>query len=325
MLCIRSKKTAVTEYRMTKPLKDVAKFRKTLLRKNDKVTIQKLAERLKKIDSTWNIKYLKDFHTANVLISMRNAVGAKIVMDIDDNIWNVPLGNIARSKDGWDKFVALNTGLVQEVDWLTVSTEPLKTILEPLNPKIVVLPNIVNPDEWRFERKKHDKLRIGWVWSPTHIPDIPVVEEALRKIYKKYDVEIVIFGRENNLFDFPTTNIKGVKHSEYPKLFREAGIDISICPLKDNDFNRCKSNIKWLESTLAGAAVVASDVHPYSSSIKDGKTGYIAKGTNQWVKKLSWLIESKEKRDEMVKNARKEVLDNYTSNKKWLQFYESIK
>jgi glycosyltransferase involved in cell wall biosynthesis len=268
---------------------------------------------------------MNDFHTVDVLFSMRKAVDAKVVIDVDDNIWQVPPGNIAREADHWDKFVALNTAIVQEADWVTVSTEPLKTILEPLNPKIVVLPNIVDPKEWDFERKKHDKLRIGWVWSPTHIPDIPVVEEALRKIYKKYDVEIVIFGRENNLFDFPTTNIKGVKHSEYPKLFREAGIDISICPLKDNDFNRCKSNIKWLESTLAGAAVVASDVHPYSSSIKDGKTGYIAKGTNQWVKKLSWLIESKEKRDEMVKNARKEVLDNYTSNKKWLQFYESIK
>lgn len=325
MLCIRPKNSAVFEYRMTRPLKDIAIFRKVLLRKNDKVTIETLAKRFYKVSPIWNIKYLKCFHTANVLMTMRNAVGAKIVMDIDDNIWNVPLGNIARAKDGWEKFVALNTALVQEVDWLTVSTEPLKRILEPLNPKIVVLPNLVDPSEWNFKRKKHDKVRIGWVWSPTHIPDIPVVEEALEKIKEKYDVEIVIFGRENNLFKFPTTNIKGVPTQDYPKLFREAGIDISICPLEDNSFNECKSNIKWLESTLAGACVVASKVYPYEFSIKHGKTGYLAKGTNQWVKHISWLIENPEKRAEMVKEARKVVEENYVDNTKWLQFYESIK
>lgn len=326
ILCIRPKESAVWNYRMTRPLKDVAVFRKSLLRKNEEIQLGELAERLYKISPIWNIKYLGDPHTANVIVSMKNAVGAKLVMDIDDNIWQVPVGNIARNAEGWDKYVAVNTGLLSCADYITVATEPLRLALHSINENIEVLPNIVDPKEWLFKRKKHTKIRIGWVWSPTHIPDIPVVAEALEKIYNKYkdEIEIVIFGREHNLFKFPTTNIKGVPFNEYPRVFTEAGIDISICPLADNDFNKCKSNIKWLESTLAGACVVASKVYPYEHSIKHGKTGYLADSTNQWVKHLSYLIENKEKRQEVAHNALQTVLKEYTSNDKWIKFYQSL-
>ncbi len=327
LLCIRPKESSVTNYRQTRPLKDIAIFRKSLLRKNENIQLIELAKRLYKISPIWNIKYLPDAHTADVLVSMKNAVGAKLVMDIDDNIWQVPIGNIARQVKGWDTYVAINTGLIGCVDWVTVSTEPLKQALKNLNDHIVVLPNLIDPKEWKFKRKKHDKIRIGWVWSPTHIPDIPVVAEALENIYEKYKdkIEIVIFGRETNLFKFPTVNIKGVPFDEYPKVLTEAGIDISICPLADNDFNKCKSNIKWLESTLAGACVVASKVYPYEYSIKHGKTGYIASTTGQWIKHLSNLIENADKRKELQENALREVLERYDiKNNNWIKFYEAI-
>ena len=101
-------------------------------------------------------------------------------------------------------------------------------------------------------------------------------------------------------------------------------LDISVCPLADNQFNRCKSNIKWLESTMSGAAVVASDVYPCAQSIEHGKTGYLAKRTKDWVKCLSDLIENEDKRKQMVKNAQKEVKDNYASPQKWIDFYKYL-
>jgi len=328
ILCIRPKESAVWNYRMTRPLKNFAVFRKTLLRKNEKIQIGELAKRFKKIAPIWNIKYLKDPHTANVLVSMRKAIDAKLVMDIDDNIWQVPVGNIVRQAEGWDTFVAVNTGLVECADWVTVATEPLKQALLPLNQNIVVLPNLIDPNEWNHKRKKHKKLRIGWVWSPTHFPDIPVVSTALEKIYEEYkdDIEIVIFGKEHDMFKFPTINIKGVPFYEYPRVFTEAGIDISICPLADNDFNKCKSNIKWFESTLAGACVVASKVYPYEHSIIHGKTGLLADTPGLWIKHLSNLIENPALRKELHKNALKEVLEKYDVNRdmKWQLFYKTL-
>jgi hypothetical protein len=324
------KETAVTKYRQERPLIEGlgAKKRRSLLRKNEKIRIDKLAERLKKQADIWNIKYIQDKHTLDLLYTMRNHVKSKVVIDFDDNIWEIPEGNVARG----DMHEHLRRGLIltastECADWVTVSTEPLKALVEPINNKVVVLPNYIDPTEWKHKRAEHKKVRIGWVWSPTHIPDNKEVEDALRNINKKYvdKVEIVVFGTDKNIFDFDTVNIPGVPYAEYPKTFMEAGIDISLGPLADNRFNRCKSNIKWMESTMAGAAFIGSKVYPYSMSVKQGETGYVCNGTNQWVKHISHLIEDPCKRIELIKNARKDVLKRAKEDKKkWNNFYMSI-
>ena len=332
ILALRHKNSSVGKYRIDPLIVNLgAKVRTEILRKNDKKTIQELADKFKALGDIWVIKYLDDNHTLDVLHSMRKAVGTKIVVDIDDNMWQIPTGNLA--KGTIDQFVnrgIMMTKSVQDADWITVSTEPLKNALKGLNSNIEVLPNYVIPSEWNFKRKKHSKIRIGWVWSPTHIPDMLEAEGVLKKIQKKYGdkIEIVIMGTELDIWkDIKTTNIKGVKYDKYPKLLTELGLDISIAPLEDNDFNKCKSNIKWLESTMAGAAFIGSKVYPYEFSVKDGKTGYIAYNESQWVRKLSFLIENQEKRAEMVASARIEVLKKHSKEvvlPLWKAFYEKI-
>lgn len=329
ILALRHKDSVVYQYRVNRPLVDQlgAKVQRTLLRKNDKLTIQELADRYDKKCDVVVIKYIDDRYTLDVLYTMRNTGKFKVVLDLDDNLWQIPVGNLAMgtAQQHANRIMSL-TESVKCADHITVSTEPLKTALVGLNPNITVLPNYIDPKDWKFKRKKHKKIRIGWVWSPTHIPDMFVVWDALREIGKREDVEIVIFGTEIDVFkDIKTTNIKGVDYQEYPRVFMEAGIDISIAPLEDNDFNKCKSNIKWLESTMAGAAFIGSNIYPYEHSVKDGKTGYLAKNTSQWIKKMTNLIENPEYRAKMVENAKKEVLEKYTSGECFKEFYSSIK
>lgn len=330
ILAIRHKKSSVNNYRLDMPLGNIgATFAKELMKKDDVLTVGELAKKLKKKGEVWVIKYIDHLKTLDVLFSCRKAEGTKIVVDLDDNIWQIPFGNVAIGNPGdHANRIVMVTESVHMADWVTVSTKPLKDAIKKLNPKIAVLPNLINPDDWTFERKKNEKIRIGWSYSPTHIPDIPVVEDALREIYKKYKdkVEIVIFGTEFQLFDFPTTTIKAVKYDKYPKTFTEAGIDISIGPLENNDFNKCKSNIKWLESSMAGAAFVGSNVYPYKTSIENGVTGLIAKNKKEWVSHLSSLIEDSKLRKNLAKNAKKVVLEKYNlkTNKDWENFYKCL-
>jgi glycosyltransferase involved in cell wall biosynthesis len=314
---------------VNRPLKEMGvKCQSVLLKKHEKLTIEQLAERYNKKCDILLIKYIDDGHTLDVIYTMRKIGKFKIIIDLDDNLWQIPVGNPAMgTANHHAKRIMALTESVKCADWVTVSTDPLKNALLPLNEKVTVLPNYIDPIEWDFKRKKHKKVRIGWVWSPTHIPDMFVVWDALRTISLREDVEIVIFGTEIDVFkDIKTTNIKGVPYWDYPRTFMEEGIDISIAPLEDNDFNKSKSNIKWLESTMAGAAFIGSDVYPYSTSVKDGKTGYIAKNESQWIKKMTNLIENPEKRAEMVKNARKEILEQRPRDiKKWEDFYKYLK
>lgn len=334
ILSIRPKQGAVYTYRSTRPLGRLkTTFRKTILRKNDKLKISELADRFKRIGDIWQIKYIDDFHTLDVLYTMRNHSGAKIVVDIDDNVWEMPLNNAAISKSPGEYSAhsrrCVNTlESIRSADWVTVSTIPLKNKLRRINHKINVLPNLIDEKQWKPSKKENDKIKIGWIYSPTHIPDIAEVKNAIKGIYNKYKdkIEIVLFGSELDVFEVPTTHVKGVSFDKYPEKLCDLNLDISIAPLAGNEFNKCKSNIKWMESTLSGAAFIGSDVYPYKTSIKNGETGMIAKSKRDWFSKLSSLIENEQKRKELVENAKKEVIKNYSinTNDVWEKFYSSL-
>ena len=96
-------------------------------------------------------------------------------------------------------------------------------------------------------------------------------------------------------------NEKGyVPLNEYPTKLKSFGFDIGVAPLCDNIFNRCKSANRYLEYSMLSVPTVAVDIGgQFSEIIKDGQTGYLAKTEQDWIDKLSLLIENKEKRIEL--------------------------
>ena len=52
----------------------------------------------------------------------------------------------------------------------------------------------------------------------------------------------------------------------YPEKLASLGLDLALAPLEDNLFNRCKSNLKFLEYGACGYPVIASDIECYRGS-----------------------------------------------------------
>ncbi len=83
---------------------------------------------------------------------------------------------------------------------------------------------------------------------------------------------------------------------------------IGLAPLADTEFNRYKSDLKWLEYTALGLPVVASDLEPYRS-IRDHITGRVlADGdVSGWADALQELAEDATARTLLVERAWAEV------------------
>ena len=107
-----------------------------------------------------------------------------------------------------------------------------------------------------------------------------------------------------------------------------AGIDIAIVPLENNHFNRCKSNIKWLEYSACGIPGVYSDILPYNSCVTQGETGIlVGSSTGEWIDALKVLISQEELRKTIGKAAQKEVITNYSLSSKahiYSDFFRSM-
>jgi len=222
----------------------------------------------------------------------------------------------------YDNFVLTHTYkmFIRSADHIICSTEYIKDVVKDLNPKVTVIPNSIDPAIWKVKRKKRKdgKIRIGWFGSSSHLSDWDIVDGFIDEILEKYpQVEFHFAGfsfadkHEGRVFNYSGT--KG--YEEYPQFVADMDLDIALAPLHDTPFNRCKSNIKFLEHAMLETPMVLSDVTPYKEVVKNYKTGYLAKNKSQWVKYLSWLIENEEKRKEIGKTAKESVLKDWTIDK----------
>jgi glycosyltransferase involved in cell wall biosynthesis len=100
-------------------------------------------------------------------------------------------------------------------------------------------------------------------------------------------------------------------------------LDIGICPLVDNDFNRAKSNIKSLEMSLCKIPCIASDVEPYKKSL----AWKLAKTEGEWYEYLTDLVKHPGKRKELGEKAFKRLNQEYDLSyhiKDWIDSYDSL-
>jgi glycosyltransferase involved in cell wall biosynthesis len=285
---------------------------------------------MKERGDIWYLKPMGDINA--VLLTQTNAKfsGAKIVLDIDDDPFAVD-----RDHPEYEYHKAheeLMRMQIENVDHIVVSTEPLKKVLSKYHERITVIPNTIDPAIWDFPIKKHKskRIRLGWVGSGSHLADRDVVKDAIHVIMKKYpQVDFchagmcLVDGKDNREFSYAGT--KG--YEEYPEFLNSLKLDIAIAPIKNNRFNRSKSNIKWLEHGMLKTPMVLSHVTTYSSSVTHGVDGFLAKTTDDWVKYLSLLIESPELRKEIGENAYKKINEEWLVEKhlhKYKELFEKL-
>ena len=83
-------------------------------------------------------------------------------------------------------------------------------------------------------------------------------------------------------------------------------------PLPDDKWSRGKCGFKGLQCMALELPVVMSPVGVNKEIIDDGKNGFLASTNDEWMEKLSALIDSEELRREMGKNARQTVEERFS-------------
>lgn len=119
---------------------------------------------------------------------------------------------------------------------------------------------------------------------------------------------------------------KEVANYKYMEHYNE--IDVLLVPLQDNDFNSCKSELKFVEAGMMNVAVVASNFGPYTI----GSTNFFEKGGlinengncilvdnnrahKEWAKAIEKLVKNPDYVAKLKDNMKRHVLENYDINK----------
>jgi glycosyltransferase involved in cell wall biosynthesis len=283
-------------------------------------------------------KHVDNGKAASNMLAMADYFGKPVIVDIDDNYRAIREDNPAFAdydvmKGGryfLGAFMSLASGL-------TVSTQPLAEAYADLNARIDVLPNCCDLSEWTAKRKRwrDGKIRIGYAGSVTHGDDLALIYEPIGKVLDRntnvvFEIVGSVGGKDLEAFSdrvqaFAARDIGGQVEfyggtpswQGYPKFLASFGWDIGIAPLVGGIFNECKSHIKWLEYSAIGIPTVASPVYPYRQdiqgihTIQDGKTGFFAANTDEWVFHLQRLVDSALLRSETAGSARSYIAEHW--------------
>lgn len=224
------------------------------------------------------------------------------------------------------------------MDLIVVSTDYLKKAFEKVFNvnNVVTVKNVVPRYLWNFPRKKHiaedlKKPRVIYSGSPTHyINPIPPRQPSpnepngfaglagkkgdwntalcdwVIKNVKEDKIDFVCMGALPFFWECIKDKIKfiqWVNSQTFPRLFQEQFADFSIASIVDNEFNKCKSALRYTEACASGAVFIGTVFHdnddsPYREIHPACK--YYDDWTIDQIDEMFWKLCKKDKYNEIL-------------------------
>ena len=253
---------ATSFYRGIRPLKELSKAIPELnLTAVDPWTWASMTH----ADAVFMQRPYKDGHVVKMEIA--KDIGLKLWVDYDDYLLGVPADNpnhaIYNSKE--TKMNILRCLAMADV--VTVSTQALADLYKDFNKNIVVVNNAYEKRLYPYRKPAPRNKLVMWRGSSTHHRDAmgyaqPIIELQNDERFKDWTYHYV---GDNLWFITEFTPHASTLWSEaidvirYFKHIHEVAPSLMMVPLHDSAFNRCKSNIAWIEATHAGGVALVPD------------------------------------------------------------------
>jgi glycosyltransferase involved in cell wall biosynthesis len=343
-----TRNSAVDYLRIVSPLQYLSKItdwtidiRKDPFDKKDK---RAPADKWLELTKDWDIIYTSYPDNAAVYSALRvgnHHYGSKTVIDVDDNLWEVPKSNPVFSwlhygTKSYDKM----SKIIEDAEYVTCTNNFLKDRIFYWTKRdygnTYVLPNYIDLNYYKdgIASKKRDTIIIGYFGGWTHLDDITHTAfiSAIRRIMKEFDnVEIHTCGMYaphfEREFEKRYTYIGGKPdYFKWVKVWQNLDFDFVVVPLDRTTFTKCKSDIKWQEASAHGWTGVYEGIRQYNKVVAHGSDGFLADSEDNWYDYMKFLIQNEKERVKMGKKALKSVQD-YSMKKnviKYKEFFESI-
>lgn len=253
--------------------------------------------------------FREGFLLGNTYFERQFAKKSKVIFDYDDAIW---ITSTVSENNKWLWFLKNpnKTRRIIEVSKMVFAgNQYLADYAKQFNNDIVIVPTTINTNEYIPAKKpENEKICIGWSGSFSTIVHFTTCLNALKIIKTKYGdrVYFKVIGSED--YYNAELNISGLPWRKETEIKDLQEIDIGIMPLPNDEWAKGKCGLKGLQYMSLEIPTIMSPVGVNTEIIKDGENGFLASDTEDWVKKLSLLIDSDVLRKKMGRNGRETVV-----------------
>lgn len=199
------------------------------------------------------------------LIELCKKLKVKVWVDYDDHLFSIPKSNPAHAVYDNDRTKKALKEIMNESDVISVSTKKLgvelaKTIEK--EKKIHVIPNAFNDYLLKEKPVFRPHNVVMWRGTASHQGDLLSFSPHIIDASRKNEKWLFNFMGYNPYFIVDELGKQGmhtqaIEILKYHEVIRKTYPNLCIVTLMDTTFNRCKSNIAWIEATYAGAVTLA--------------------------------------------------------------------
>lgn len=244
---------------------------------------------------------------------------SKMIFDFDDAIWMRQTGE---SQSGNKLFYFLKAKkktkkLIHISDMVFAGNRYLFEYALSENKNVKIVPTTIDTAEYikiEVPGKNPHKICIGWSGSFSTITFFTHSLPALYEIKKKYGDKVYFKVIGDGSYRNDELNIKGLPWKKDTEVYDLSEIDIGIMPLPNDEWTKGKCGLKGLQYMALGIPTIMSPVGVNSEIIKDGINGFLAGDPEEWVAKLSMLIESEQLRIKLGMAGSETVENMYSVN-----------
>ncbi len=272
------------------------------------------------------------------VVRRARAGGKPLVYETDDLLLDLPEDHPDRPIHYYTPALLPMLQALLEADAVTVTTPALAEALQPLNPRIHLLPNYLDDRHWRLAPRAQpgagEPLILGYMGSTTHAPDLEAVSPALAALLARCGerLRLHFWGGPPpaGLRAHPQvgwTDLQLRSYPEFVRYFSAQDCHLCLAPLEDSAFNRCKSAVKFFEYSALGLPGVYGRTAPYEGAVCHGENGFLASTPDEWLACLTRLVDDPELRLRMGRAAMESVRRDWLLSEhagQWRRLYESL-
>lgn len=254
------------------------------------------------------------------LIEALSAANRPFIYEIDDWLWNLPDDHRDHQITEETKVAMLN--LAKAATLVTTSTPALASILSELGCRVKVVLNGSDEALWlsplsdRFISEIGEqnglldsKQRVLYMGTRSHASDLALIAPAIEMLVaERPDVEVIQIGGGRLLPGARELKVPAAfsQYSDFVQWFRAVCMyaTVAIAPLRDDEFNSAKSDIKALDYGFCLVPAIFSNVGPYREHIVHGETGLLCNNdVAVWHHSLVALLDSPIERSKIAAQA----------------------
>lgn len=238
---------------------------------------------------------------------------SRLVFDFDDSIW-LPDFNPHQGILNKLKNPSKTAKIIKLCDLIIAGNEYLASYARKYNDNVIIIPTTIDTDEYQRVniKGKDQKICIGWSGSFSTIKHFETVIPALEAIKRKYGDQITFKVIGDGDYENKNLEISGIPWQKEIEIEELSEIDIGLMPLPDDEWSKGKCALKGLQYMALEIPAIMSPVGVNNDIIQEGKNGFLAKNIDEWIDRISLLIENPDLRLKLGKAGRTTVVEQYS-------------